>query len=383
MAKTKILYLITQSEWGGGQEYVFNLASNLLKDQFEPIVMAGEGTGEFFKALKSQNLPYTKLKWVKRSINPIFDLMALFELIFVFKKEQPDVIHLNSSKIGFLGSLAAKLCFSQAKIIYTAHGWVFNEPIPYLIKKIYFWIEKISASWKNEIICVCESDKQIALQNNFHSRITTIHNAVNPEQLDFLTKDEAREKLNQLLPLNLRVNFFNQPPTSPLIGAIANFYKTKGLDFLISAAGLLKKNFPALKIVIIGEGEERKNLELRIKNLELSNNVILTGNIPNAHRLLKAFDLFVLPSVKEGLPYAILKAMAAELPIVATRVGGLPEILPNECLVELGNAAIMAEKIKTVLVRLDSARQAGRLEPVQYSADSFREFLSKTLSLYL
>ena len=369
MAKQKILYLITQSEWGGGQEYVFNLANNLPKDQFESLVLAGEGNGELFKALESQNLPYTKLKWVKRSINPIFDLMALFELIFVFKKEQPDVIHLNSSKIGFLGSLAAKLCFSQAKIIYTAHGWVFNEPLSPIIKKIYFWIEKISAPWKNAIICVCESDKQIALQNNFRSRIITIHNAVNPEQLDFLSKDEARN--------NLKLN-----NDALVIGTVANFYKTKGLDFLISAAGLLKKDFPALKIVIIGEGEERKNLELKIKNLELSNNVILTGNIPNAHRLLKAFDLFVLPSVKEGLPYAILKAMAAELPIVATRVGGLPEILPNECLVELGNAAIMAEKIKTVLARLDSARQAGRLESVRYRADYFQEFLLKTYKIY-
>lgn len=362
MAKKKILYLITQSEWGGGQEYVFNLASNLPKDRFEAMVMAGEGNGDLFKALKSQNIPYNRLKWTKRSINPVFDLLALFELITVFKKEKPDVIHLNSSKIGFLGSLAAKLCFSKTKIIYTAHGWVFNEPLSPIIKKIYFWIEKISAPWKNEIICVCESDKQIALQNNFHSQITTIHNAVNPEQLNFLSKDEARNNLK------LKADDL-------IIGTIANFYKTKGLAFLIEATSLLTKDFPALKTVIIGEGPERNNLELLIKNLGLENNAILTGTLPEAHRYLNALDLFILSSVKEGLPYAILKAMAAEIPIVATRVGGLPEILPENILIQPGNAQKLADKIKIML--------AGRLASTQYNTNSFEDFLNKTLSLYL
>lgn len=361
MTRIKILFLITQSEWGGGQEYVFNLASNLPKDQLEPIVMAGEGNNELFKALESQNLPYSKLKWIKRSINPVFDFLGLFELISIFNKEKPDVIHLNSSKIGFLGSLAAKLCFSKAKIIYTAHGWVFNEPLSPWLKKIYFLIEKISAPWKNTIICVCESDKQIALINNFNSQITTVYNSVNPEQLNFFSKDDARN--------NLKLN-----SDDLVIGTIANFYKTKGLNFLIKAADLLKKDFPNLKTVIIGEGEERNNLESIIKDLKLENNLILTGSIKNAHRLLKAFDLFVLPSVKEGLPYAILKAMAAELPIVATRVGGLPEILPDDCLVETQNFVSLHDKIKTML--------AGRLSPVKYNSNSFEEFLNKTISLY-
>lgn len=361
MAKKKILYLVTQSELGGAQEYICTLAANLDKNLYEPLIMAGDGYGEFFKALASQNLPFKGLKLVKRSINPVFDLLGLFELIFAIKQERPYVIHLNSSKIGFLGALAEKLCGHQVKIIYTAHGWVFNEPLHYLIKKLYFWIEKISASWKDTIICVCEADRQIALKNKFKTEIITIHNAVNPGQLEFLAKDEA-------------INFLKLNTGDLVIGTIANFYKTKGLNYLIESVGILKNDFPKIKAVIIGEGEERKNMEALIRRLNLSANVILTGAIPAAHRYLKAFDLFILPSVKEGMPYVVLKAMAANLPIVATRVGGLPEILPPECLIEPGNAAIMAEKIKYVL--------AGRLDLPAYNLESFQKFLQKTVSLY-
>ncbi|MDP2586641.1 MAG: glycosyltransferase family 4 protein [Candidatus Komeilibacteria bacterium] len=362
-SKRKILFLVTQSQWGGAQEYVYNLATNLDKNQDDVVVAAGEGNGELFKALQKEKIDFRRLQWAKRSVNPIFDIKSLFELISLFKREQPDVIHLNSSKIGFIGSLAAQIYKKthNVRIVYTAHGWVFNEPLPYLIRKLYFWIEKISARWKNVIICVSEADRQVALTNNFKSKIVTIHNAVDLDQLVFLPKNESRAflKLNN---------------NDLVIGAIANFYKTKGINFLIAATGLLQKHRPNLKTVIIGEGEERKNLELTIKNLKLENQVILTGNINQAHRLIKAFDLFVLPSVKEGLPYAILKAQAAGIPIVATKVGVLPKIMPADLLAQPGNVENLASKINDALGN-----------PAKYIVQpktDFKNFLNQTLNCY-
>ncbi|MCX6785461.1 MAG: glycosyltransferase [Candidatus Komeilibacteria bacterium] len=381
--RKKILFLVTQSEWGGAQEYIFNLATNLDKNQYEVLVLAGRGNGELFNKLSQAQISWQKLKYTRRAINPTLDKLAVWELYKIFKKEQPDVIHLNSSKIGFLGSIAARLCQGfgrrraiaalatargqgKFKIIYTAHGWVFTEPLPYLTKKLYFWIEKTSAKWKDAIITVCEANRQIALQHNFKSNIITIHNAVNPKQLSFLSKENAR-------------NFLKLLPTDPVIGTIANFYKTKGLNFLIEAAGNLVKDYPNLKTVIIGDGPERKNLEALILKLNLTDKVILTGSLPKAHQYLKAFDLFVLSSVKEGLPYAVLQAMAAEIPIVATRVGGLPEILPNECLVKT-NGAIHESPLQ--LRDKISEYLAGRLPLPQYKPISFEEFLNKTIALY-
>src|SRR3989339_455803 len=107
--KRKILYLITQSKWGGAQEYVFNLATNLPKDKFDVLVAAGQSHGELFNYLNRAGIKYHQLKWTERSVNPLLDKLALWELIKLFKQEKPDIIHLNSSKIGFLGCVAAKL----------------------------------------------------------------------------------------------------------------------------------------------------------------------------------------------------------------------------------------------------------------------------------
>ncbi len=386
MAKKKILYLVTQSEWGGAQEYIFNLALSLDKNQFTVLVLAGEEGNspaqrnnspaqrddEFFRALEDKNLSCRKLKWTKRALNPVFDLLALIELIFVFNKEKPDVIHLNSSKIGFLGSLAGKIYNGRAKIIYTAHGWVFTEPLPCLIKKLYFWIEKISAAWKDAIITVCEADRRIALNNNFKTKagkfgadqvkIITITNAINPEQLNFLPKNEAR-------------NLLKLAQNDLVIGTIANLYKTKGLNFLIEAINLLKNDFKQLKTVIIGEGEEKQKLKNLIAQYNLQNQITLTGSLPEAHKYLPAFDLFVLASVKEGLPYALLKAQAAGLPIVATAVGGVAEIIEQPWLVEPKNPQQLAKKITAAL-------NQGPLPLKTTDNHQFLNFLKQTFSLY-
>src|SRR3989339_1399481 len=107
--KRKIIYLVTQSEWGGAQEYVYNLAVNLDKNQFEILVLAGQGDGQLFDKLNQAGMACRKLKYLKRSVSPLADFLALKEIVSTYKKKKPDVIHLNSSKAGFLGSLAGKI----------------------------------------------------------------------------------------------------------------------------------------------------------------------------------------------------------------------------------------------------------------------------------
>ena len=202
-----------------------------------------------------------------------------------------------------------------------------------------------------------------------------------------MTKEEAQQKIINLFKnLELKINLKFKIQNLKLIGTIANLYPTKGINFLIEAAAKLIKDHPELLFVIFGDGPERKKLELMINDLGLKNKVLLAGYLPEAHRYLKAFDLFVLPSVKEGLPYAILKAQAAGLTVVATQTGGLPEILPAECLVEAihelplrgGYPNALADKIRKFLLKIS----AGRLPLPQGQSASFQEFLDKTVSLY-
>lgn len=293
---TKILFVVTQSEWGGAQKYIYDIAIRLPKSGFSIGVAAGEGPSkDLFNGLKKNNINTKCLSYLVRQINPIYDFLAFFELYKLFKKTQPDIIHLNSSKAGVLGSIAGRLAKIN-KIIYTVHGWVFNEPLPSWKKYFYRFAEKITAPLKTNIICISEYDKNVALKHNIApaKKLITIHNGINLNTLNFYDKETARKLLSQATSYKLQADKL-------IIGIIANLYKTKGLDYLLKAAAELKdKTF-----IIIGEGPERKNLETHIKQHNLQKRVFLTGTVPNAHKYLKGFDIFILPSVKEGCPYTI------------------------------------------------------------------------------
>lgn len=316
----KILYLITLSEAGGAQAYVLDLATHL-KDEFAITVASGGLNTDWLPIkLKNTQIPWYRLKYVKRSILPHYDLMAIFEIRKLIKQINPDIIHLNSSKISILGSLAA--WGLHKKIIYTAHGWVFLEPLPEILKKLYLKAEKLSATYKNKIICVSEYDRSAARLSKFPmDKIVTIHNGIDTKHTSELNSQQAREKLSALTSnLQLATAKF-------IIGSIANLYPTKNLPALITAAEKIIKTNPETIFTIIGEGPEKKYLQKIIAQKNLVSKVFLLGSIQNAKKYLPAFNVFVLPSVKEGLPYTLLEAMAVGLPIVATRVGGIFEML--------------------------------------------------------
>ncbi len=146
-----------------------------------------------------------------------------------------------------------------------------------------------------------------------------------------------------------------------IIGTIANLYKNKGLEYLIYAAAKIKK--PELKFVIIGDGPEKTRLEQLIKERRLEDSVFLAGYIDSAYKYLKAFDIFILPSVKEGQPWTILEAMAAGIPIVATNIAGIPEMLENEksgLLVEPADPQALALVIEKMLTHTSLAQECAK-----------------------
>lgn len=322
MQKQKILYVITQSEFGGAQRYVLDLASNLPKDQYETAIACGEDTAgqagnDLTARARKRGIQTHTLTSVGRSINPFVDAAGFFELLKLFRAERPDVVHLNSSKIGILGGLAAKVA-RVPKTVFTAHGLVFHEPLPAWRKTLYRLLEQSARPFRDVIIAVSNADRESAIAARLARPENVVHipNGVGP--MNFLSRTETRTALEQKIGRAL---------PDQLIGTIANFYPTKGLPYLLAAIHEVRRADPNIVSVIIGDGAERPHLESLIERNNLGNTVLLAGALPNAAQYLKAFDLFVLPSVKEGWPYAILEAMAAEVPIVATRVGGIPEML--------------------------------------------------------
>ena len=377
----KILYLITSSEYGGAQKYVFDLAVNLPEAKYQATVAAGSGDGELFKRLAGFPLVKAiKLSNLKRLPGPLAAKRCLKEILELLTKEQPDILHLNSSMAGCLGSWAAKVykknTKANLKVVYTVHGWVFLEP-SFLKPRIYFLAEKITARWKDVFIVLSERDLQIGLKRKIsrENKFVKIYNGLNDEAPCFLTKETARK----ILPAEFQKN------NLPIIGTIANFYPTKGLQYLIEAARLLKEKNKNINFIIFGDGPEKKKLEKQIAESNLEKNIFLAGRIPSAARYLTAFDIFILPSVKEGLPYAILEAMAAELPIVATGVGGIPELIENNksgLLVEPKNPVALASAIEGLLADPNQQKNLAREAKQRIKKFSLAKMLNQIYSLY-
>lgn len=359
VGKTKILFIVSQSEFGGAQRFILELVSHLNKEKYEVLVAAGQGDGELFKKLQNLNIKTVQLKHLKRTPYPLKAFFSVLEMLELLKKERPNVFFLCSTTAGILGSIASSIYHthnSSFKVVYRIGGWAFNDPRNWFLNKLIILAEKLTAGFKNKIIINSEADYQAAIKNKICSsnKIIKIYNGINAEKLEFLPKNEAQKFLSEKTGKPLNADF--------LIGCVANFYNTKGIIYLIKSIDLLETKYKPLgaKCIIIGDGKQRPEIENLIKKHKLENKVFLAGRIPDAYKYLKAFDVFVLPSLKEGFPWIILETMAAEIPIIATNIGALPEIIENNeqgILIDPKNPAQIAEKIQKLIENPESAQR--------------------------
>ncbi len=381
----RVLFVITQSEMGGAQRFLYNFVSHLDRNKYALLVAVGsDGGGELIRNLKDNNFSIHELKFLKRAIGFFSDLRAVFELRHLINEFNPQSIFLSSSKAGFLGSLATRLCRGRKhiKVIYRIGGWSFNDPRPKWEKKLWIWIEKLSARWKDIIILNNKHDFDQAKQLKIKPRkeLILIYNGLDVYKMDFLPREDARLKLFEKIIKHSGKIF----QIDKIIGTIANFYPPKGLEYLVEAAEHFK-NDDTVAFIIIGEGEERGMLENLIKIKGLEKKVFLIGQVPEAHKLLSAFDIFVLPSLKEGFPWSLIEAMSAKLPVIATSVGAVPEIIEdykNGIIIRPADATQIAAKIKEVLgsdrLKQEMGIQAHQTVLFKFNAD---KMISQTEAL--
>ena len=311
----KILYFVTKSNFGGAQKYVYDLATTL-KNQHDVVVLAG-GNGTLFKKLHQENVRTISLPDVQRNINIVQEIKSFFEVIKILQTENPDVLHLNSPKAGGLGALTGRIA-GVKKIVYTAHGWAFYEDRPAYQRSLIQFFSYITVLLSDTTIAVSKRD-QHAFDGWLCAKNKIIHIPNGVTSDTSLSKTDARTTLHS----------YDIPTDGFMVGTIAELTKNKGLAYLVDAA----QKIPNATFVVIGEGEDREKLESLISKYGLQDRFFLLGFIENAPRLLSAFDVFVLPSIKEGLPYVLLEAGLAGVPVVATQVGGVPEVINHK---ELG-----------------------------------------------
>lgn len=336
----KILYLVTQTKWGGAQKYVLELAEYFSQNNEVQIAFGeiDQQNQEFLTQCEAMGVKTIPIKNLVRNIQPSKEINAFLELKKLLDSGKYHLAHLNSSKAGLIGSIAASMhnlnpLNTRLRLIYTAHGFVFNEPLNKIEKTIYKMSEKFSTAVENAIITVSDYDKQSAIENKIcpAHKMFTIHNGLDFNKYNFLSSQEAKNALNFSAIGGEDVVFF---------GTIASFYKTKGHTYLIEAIKIFIENTPPYEggagggekyhWILIGEGPEQKNIEQLINKYHLKQYITIISPKNNDWRYLKAFDYFILPSVKEGLPYSILEAGLAKIPVIATQVGGVPEIITDQ-----------------------------------------------------
>jgi glycosyltransferase involved in cell wall biosynthesis len=310
----KIAFVITKGTWGGAQKYVFDLSTHL-KHSHDIVVIHGT-PGLLVDKLKEQNIRTLHIPSLGRDINPVADIASFFHLIKIFRKEKPDVVHLNSSKIGGLGSLACRISGIK-NIVFTVHGWLFNEDRN-IISRAFIWIVSwLTALFSHNVIVLSNREKgQTQNMPGIYDKVHLIKNGIDFGNI--LDRNTARTFLKTKAP-ELSENAF-------WVGTISELHPNKGLMYAIQAIQELHFQNHDVFFIIIGDGKDHDHLVSSIKELHLEHRVFLLGAVPDAAQYLKAFDIFLLSSLKEGLPYAIIEAGAASVPVVATTVGGIPEM---------------------------------------------------------
>src|SRR3989344_5050310 len=244
--RKKILFLITKATWGGAQRYVYDLAKHLSTSDFGVEVAYGE-SGKLATMFTDAGIMTHPLPSLGRDIAIVSDVSSFFEIIACLRKVRPDVLHLNSSKAAALGALAARL-IGIPKIIFTVHGWPFNEKRNEFVRVIIYLVSWFTAFLSHAVIVVSKSDEAQGKKMRWVEK-KMYYIPIGIETPDFRARHESLE------PLSL------EKPSTPRIVTIAELTGNKGLRYGIEAVSILKSEGVNAQYVIIGTGELRRRLE--------------------------------------------------------------------------------------------------------------------------
>lgn len=374
--KKKVLFLITKSNFGGAQRYVYDLAVGLPPEDFEAIVALG-GDGPLAARLKADGIRVISIPSLQRDVSLVKELQAFRDIAAIVKDEKPDVFHINSSKAGALGALIGRI-YGVSNIVFTAHGWAFNEDRPAWQRFILKYIHWLTVLLSHHTIAVSHEVKRQLDWPLVQNKMTVIYNG--REITGLYSRDEARAQLIKVEP---RLEKYSNDLWSM---TIAELHPIKRHGAVIKAMKEMKRLSPHHRHLIIGDGEEEAKLRHLITKWELEEQVFLLGRIEEAARYLKAADIFILASRSEAMPYAVIEACLAGRPIIATAVGGIKEIIENESSGLLVPPLDDAGLVKAIVRLSTDPALASRLaNGAKDRADHFRfeDTLRHTVALYL
>lgn len=336
----KILYLVTKSNWGGAQKYVYDIATSFSARGHECVVGFG-GNGELAERLESAHIRTHSFTSLARDIRVFKEIKSCVDIALFIYREKPDIIHVNSSKAGGLGAVIGRL-LGVKRIIFTVHGAPFREERMLLSRYIIYIVTWITCLLAHAVITVSKQDERdIARMIGVSKKVTTIYNGLTYDLLPERTRPKER---------------------TTYILTVGELVANKGLAYALEAVSMLKNSGKAFHYTIFGEGKERSKLERYITMKGLHDHVTLRGHKTNLEDEWHNYDVFLLPSIKEGLPYTLIEAGRAMLPVVTTTTGGIPEIVRHEetgLLVPPKDSIRLAEALSRYMDDRNTAKKHG------------------------
>ncbi len=270
------------------------------------------------------------------------DLIALWKMFRLLRKLRPTIVHTHTAKAGMLGRLAAKLAGVPC-IVHTFHGHVFHSYFSPRKTRIFLEIERVLAHWTDAIITLSPAQRAEILSYRIGTPDKVQAIGLGLELQKFVACKKLRGKIRRELDI---------ADETPLVGLIARLVPIKGLHYFLEAAASVLKHIPHAQFVIAGDGELREELEQLTRHLNILNNVHFLGFRRDLPEIYADLDLTVLSSLNEGLPVALIEAMASGTPVVSTDVGGVGDLIQPErsgILVPAKNSEALAAGIGNAL----------------------------------
>ncbi|AQS59570.1 glycosyl transferase family 1 [Desulforamulus ferrireducens] len=375
MSKIKILHVVRPAA-GGLKNHLINLVRYTDKNKFD-VTVACPPNCPLFEELTSLGIKTLPIPLLGE-LSPTKDYAVVRTLVKYLHQSGTTILHAHSSKGALVGRIAAIIARTPV-VLFTVHNSIFYEEWPQWKKSLFAYVERLLARFTDRIITVSEALKQELIENEKipAKQISTIYNGIEVDK--FTAKVDM---------LSIRKEL-NIPELGPVIGTIARLAPQKGVTYFLKAASLLKEY--QVNFLVVGDGPLRESLEQEVIELGLQKRVVFTGNRENIADILSMMDIFVLPSVTEGLPLTILEAMAAGKPVVATRVGGVPEAIvegktglvvaprdPEALAVAL--AGMLSERDKLIRMGLNGQKHVVEKFTIQHMVDRTTELYTQLLA---
>jgi len=384
--KYKIIHLITRLDKGGSAENTLLTALGINKKKYEVILVKGptyesrmskEEHASVIADLKEAQLKGVKIvniPFLLRRINPVYDLLALFSLYILLIKERPTIVHTHTSKAGLLGTLAAKMAGIPI-LIHTPHGHVLWGYFGPLKTKIFIFLERLTSRITGKIVALTNREKEDYLMFRIanEDRFVVIFSGV---KLNKFKESLFGEKQNFKKELGI-------PENSSIVGTVGRLVPVKGPESLIKAAKYIISKYPDTFFIFTGDGYLRQDLENKAFKMGTKENIIFLGWRDDAAKIISAYDVFVLPSLNEGMGRVLVEAMALGKPIVASNIGGIPDLVihgKNGFLVPPKNPKELAKYIQ-ILLEDEKKREkmgfAGKEMSLNFSAENMVEKIAE------